>query len=108
MPTLLQALRPLLHLDARTITGETLGEALDKCPSPFAQDIVRPLDNPLYPAASLVVLAGNLAPDGCVLKQSAMASSLRQHSGPAVVFKDADDLMDRIDDPDLPVTADSV
>ena len=37
-----------------------------------------------------------------------MASGLRQHSGPAVVFKDADDLMERIDDPDLPVTADSV
>lgn len=98
----------MLHLDARTVTGDTLGEALDKCPKPFAQDIVRPLSEPLYPSASLVVLTGNLAPDGCVLKQSAMAPSLRQHRGKAVVFQNADDLMDRIDDPDLPVTAESV
>lgn len=108
MPTLLHALRPLLHLGARTVTGVTLGEALDRCPPPFAQDIVRPLAAPLYAAASLVVLSGNLAPDGCVLKQSAMAPALRRHRGAAVVFRDADDLMRRIDDPDLPVTADSV
>lgn len=85
-----------------------MGEALDKCPKPFAQDIVRPFLDPLFPAASLVVLRGNLAPDGCVLKQSAMSADLRRHRGPAVVFKDADDLMERIDDPDLPVTKDSV
>lgn len=108
MPTLLHELRPLLHLDARTVTGETLGEALDKHPAPFAQDIVRPLADPLFPAASLVVLTGNLAPDGCVLKQSAMAPALRRHRGPAVVFSGADDLMARIDDPDLPVSKDSV
>lgn len=91
-----------------TITGQTLGQALDAYPSSFPQNIVRQLDDPLYPSASLIILKGNLSPHGCVLKQSAMSSTLRKHRGRAVVFKSAADLMNRIDDPQLDVTADSV
>ena len=109
VPTLLHTLRPLLHLDAMTITGRTLGAELDALPPPFMQDIVRPLSDPLGPgAASLVVLRGSLAPSGCVLKQSAMVPHLKKHRGRAVVFRDAEDMIARIDDPGLEVTKDSV
>ncbi|OJD37772.1 dihydroxy-acid dehydratase [Diplodia corticola] len=112
MPALLTQLRPLLHLDARTITGRTLGEALDACnfrPFEASYRIVRPLSDPLYPASSLVVLTGNLAPRGAVMKASASKDRrLLQHSGPACVFRDAEDLAERLDDPELRVTRDSV
>lgn len=109
---LLHTLRPLLHLQAMTITGQTLGELLDASPFrtfPFSSEIIRPLSDPLYPASSLVVLRGNIAPNGAVMKASASKDRrLLQHSGPAVVFKNSADLADRIDDPDLDVTKDSV
>ncbi|KUJ14023.1 putative dihydroxy-acid dehydratase [Mollisia scopiformis] len=109
---LLHTLEPLLHLEAMTITGQTLGEVLDANPFrtfPFSSQIIRPLTNPLYPASSLVVLSGNLAPNGCVTKASASKDRrLLSHSGPAVVFKNSADLALRIDDPNLAVTKDSV
>lgn len=109
---LLHTLRPLLHLSAMTITGKTLGEVLDTspfCTFSFSSEIIRPLSNPLYPCSSLVILRGNLAPKGAVIKASASKDRrLLQHSGPAVVFKNSADLAKRIDDPNLPVTRDSV
>ncbi len=66
------------------------------------------MSDPLAPNSSIVVLHGNLAPDGCVLKASAMSSALRKHAGPAVVFTSTEDLAKRIDDPSLEVTQDSV
>lgn len=108
VPVLLKQLAPLLHLDAVTITGRTLGEELAMLPTPFDQSIVRPLSDPLVPNSSLVVLQGNLAPSGCILKQSAMSASLKRHRGKAVVFKDADDMLARIDDPNLEVEPGSV
>jgi dihydroxy-acid dehydratase len=112
MLALMHTLRPLLHLSAMTITGQTLAEVLDASPFrtfPFSTDIIRPLSNPLYPASSLVILRGNMAPNGAVMKASASKDRrLLQHSGPAVVFKNSADLAQRIDDPDLQVTKDSV
>ncbi|KAH8819124.1 dihydroxy-acid/6-phosphogluconate dehydratase [Xylogone sp. PMI_703] len=112
MLALLHTLRPLLHLEAMTITGQTLGAVLDASPFrtfPFSSEIVRPLSNPLYQSSSLVVLRGNIAPKGAVMKASASKDRrLLQHSGPAVVFRNSADLARRIDDPDLPVTRDSV
>lgn len=112
MLALLHTLRPLLYLSAMTITGNTLGETLDSSPFrtfPLSQTIIRPLSNPLYPASSLVVLRGNLAPAGAIMKASASNDpSLLHHSGPAVVFENSADLGRRIDDPDLVVTKDSV
>ena len=112
MLALLTVLRPHLHLSSMTITGETLGEAIDKHPFrtfPESEAVIRPLTNPLYPASSLVVLRGNLAPGGAVMKASASKDRrLLSHSGPAVVFKNSDDLAKRIDDPGLYVTKDSV
>lgn len=112
MLALMHALRPLLHLNAMTITGKTLGEVLDESPfkpCPFSMQVIRPLSDPLYPASSLVVLRGNIAPDGAIIKASASKDRrLLRHSGPAVVFENIVDLTARIDDPDLPVTPDSV
>jgi len=109
---LLQTLRPLLHLQAKTITGQTMGEVLDASLFrifPFSTEIIRPLTNPLYPGSSLVVIYGNLAPKGAVLKASVSKDRrLLQHSGPAVVFRNSNDLALRIDDPKLLVTKDSV
>ncbi|RYP51909.1 hypothetical protein DL768_002877 [Monosporascus sp. mg162] len=118
VPALLHVLRPLLHLDAMTVTGQTLGEALDAIPASQFQwqfanggggGCVRALADPLYPASSLVVLRGNLAPNGAVMKASASKDRrLLRHRGPAVVFAGVADLAARVDDPDLEVSADSV
>ncbi|GFF43557.1 mitochondrial escape protein 2 [Aspergillus lentulus] len=112
MLALLHTLRPLLHFSAMTISGQTLGEVLDASPFrtfPFSQQVIRPLSNPLYPSSSLVVLRGNIAPDGAIIKASASKDRrLVSHTGPAVVFESPEDLAKRIDDPDLDVTKDSV
>lgn len=112
MSALLQTLRPLLHLSAKTITGKTLGQLLDTSKThdfPYSREIIRPLSNPLYPCSSIVVLRGNLAPGGAVIKASASKDRrLLNHSGPAAVFLDTADLARRIDDPELPVTVESV
>ncbi|KAK8090768.1 dihydroxy-acid/6-phosphogluconate dehydratase [Apiospora phragmitis] len=115
MPALLHQLRPLLHLDALTVTGQTLGQELDLAgpARPIAPDspvnCIRPFDAPLYPQSSLVVLRGNLAPRGAVVKASASKDRrLLSHSGPAVVFRGTADLARRIDDLHLAATADSV
>lgn len=112
MTALLQTLRPLLHLGARTITGETLGQILDKTlfkPFPFSTQIIRGLDDPLYPNSALVTLYGNLAPGGAILKAAASKNrELLEYEGPAVVFENTADLAQRIDGDDLNVTPQSV
>ena len=112
MLALMHILRPLLHLNALTISGKTIGEELDSTDFKtfkHSQDVIRPLSNPLYPNSSLIVLHGNLAPNGAVIKGSASKDRrLLSHAGPAIVFKSTADLSERIDDPDLPVTKDSV
>ncbi|PTD10018.1 putative dehydratase IlvD1 [Fusarium culmorum] len=78
-------------------------------PRPQELSVIQPFDKPLYPASSLVVLRGNLAPGGAVMKASASKyRNLLQHTGRAVVFANSADMAERIDDPDLDVTPDSV
>ena len=108
MASLLHELRPLLHLDALTVTGRTLGEELDAAGPRFSQNVVRPLERPIYPQGGIAVLHGNLAPGGAIIKQSAADARLMEHEGRAVVFENIQDLADRIDDPDLDVEADDV
>jgi len=103
MTRLLQELRPLLHLDVTTVDGRTLREQLDEAPKPFAQSVIRPLTNPIYPVGALSTLKGNLAPGGAVIKRSAASAELMEHEGRAVVFEDAEDLAHRLDDPELDV-----
>ncbi|RDW68293.1 putative dihydroxy-acid dehydratase-3 [Coleophoma crateriformis] len=112
MLALLHTLRPLLQTSAMTITGQTLAEVLDTTPFrpfDFSTQIIRPLTNPLHPSSSLVVLHGNLAPKGAVMKASASKyTHLLTHRGRAVVFENSADLAARIDSPSLNVTRDSV
>ncbi|RMY76307.1 hypothetical protein D0863_02028 [Hortaea werneckii] len=112
MLALLHTLRPLLHLDALTITGETLGQRLDATPFkpfPYSKQLIRSLSDPVYPDSALVVLYGNLAPGGAVLKAAASKDRrLLEYEGPAVVFENAADLAQRIDSQDLDVTSESV
>jgi dihydroxy-acid dehydratase len=107
VPTILRELKPLLHLDALTVTGFSLGEELDAFPV-FKQDVVRPMSNPLYPQGGIAVLRGNLAPGGAIIKQSAADAKLMKHEGRAVVFENAEDLAHRIDRDDLDVGADDI
>jgi dihydroxy-acid dehydratase len=108
MATLLRELKPLLQLDAPTVNGITLGEQLDAAGPGFAQDVVRPLADPICPQGGLAVLRGNLAPGGALIKASAASPALMEHEGRAVVFEDAADLAARIDDPALDVAADDI
>ncbi|MBK4735082.1 IlvD/Edd family dehydratase [Noviherbaspirillum pedocola] len=106
MPVLLRELAPLLHLDVMTVTGRSLGEELERAARPFAQDIVRPLGDPIYASGGLAVVRGNLAPGGAIVKQSAASPALLEFEGRAVVFENLEDLAARIDDPALDVEAD--
>jgi dihydroxy-acid dehydratase len=108
MATLLRELKPLLHLDALTVTGRTLGEELERASPPFKQDVIRTRDNPIYPQGGIAVLEGNLAPGGAIIKQSAADAKLMEHEGRAVVFEGLQDLAERIDSDDLDVTADDI
>ena len=108
MAALLRELRPLLHLNALTVTGRTLGEEIENAGPGFAQNVVRPLADPVYPQGGIAVLNGNLAPGGALIKQSAANAALMEHEGRAVVFENAADLAARIDSPDLDVHADDV
>ena len=108
MLTLLRELKPLLRLDALTVTGRTLGEEIERAGPGFAQEVVRPLSNPIYPQGGIAVLQGNLAPGGAIIKQSAASPALMEHEGRAVVFENAEDLANRLDDPALDVKADDI
>ncbi|RMF38467.1 MAG: dihydroxy-acid dehydratase, partial [Planctomycetota bacterium] len=104
---LLSRLTDLLHLDCPTINGQTLGQQIAGA-EVLDDEVIRPRDNPVAATGGTNVLFGNLAPQGCVLKTVAADPKLLHHRGPAVVFENYPDLKQRIDDPDLPVTADSV
>ncbi|EXJ53928.1 dihydroxy-acid dehydratase [Cladophialophora yegresii CBS 114405] len=112
MLALLHTLRPLLHLEARTYTGQTLGELLDSTTFKsflYSRQIIRSLEDPLYPSSSLLVLYGNICPDGAVMKASASKNrNLLHHRGSACVFENSADMARRIDSPDLEVDENSI
>ncbi|MEJ8835043.1 IlvD/Edd family dehydratase [Ramlibacter sp. AN1133] len=108
MPALLRELKPLLHLDALTVTGRTLGEELERAAPPFKQDVIRPRTDPIYPQGGIAVLRGNLAPGGAIIKQSAADPKLMEHEGRAVVFEGLEDLAERIDSEDLDVKPEDI
>jgi dihydroxy-acid dehydratase len=105
MATLLRELKPLLRLEALTVTGRTLGEEIELAGPGFAQDVVRSMANPIYPQGAIAVLHGNLAPGGAIIKQSAADPQLMEHEGRAVVFENMEDMVNRMDRDDLDVSA---
>jgi dihydroxy-acid dehydratase len=109
MGALLRELKDLLHLDAVTVTGETLGERLKHDTELYVdRKIIAERNKPLEPQGGLIALFGNLAPQGAILKRSAADSKLFEHEGRAVVFSSLEDLAARIDDPKLDVEANDI
>ncbi|HTN98555.1 MAG TPA: IlvD/Edd family dehydratase [Nordella sp.] len=97
----------LLHRDAMTVSGQTIGELAKDAPN-YNQEVIRPLDRPLTEEGGMAILRGNLAPNGAVIKPSAATPALMQHRGKAVVFENIEDYHARIDDPGLDIDATSV
>ena len=109
MSALLRELKPLLHLDTVSVTGETLGERLAAEAGAWADHrVVRKAAEPIEPVGGLVALFGSLAPGGAILKRSAADKSLFEKEARAVVFSSLQDLSERVDDPDLDIQADDI
>lgn len=107
LPAVMAEIADLLHLDAMTVTAQSVGENLAGAEI-VDQRVIAARGAPLGASGSLVVLHGSLCPDGAVMKTSAAESRLLQHEGRAVVFEGIEDLAARVDDPNLDIDADSV
>jgi dihydroxy-acid dehydratase len=107
MRALMTRIAPHLNLGAMTVNGKTLGDNIAGA-EVFDDDVIRPLDKPIYAEGALAVLRGNLAPDGVVIKPSACDPRLLRHTGRALVFDDYPSLKRAVDDPQLDVSGDDV
>jgi len=107
LPAVMKEILPLLHKDVLNVSGKTLGEGLAdaKCHN---RDVIRTMEKPLHPEGGTVILYGNLAPDGAVIKQTAASPHLLKHTGRAVVFERFEELKAHIDDADLEIDEKSV
>jgi dihydroxy-acid dehydratase len=85
----------LLKLDTITATGKTLGENIKDC-TVLDYNVIRPIDNPYSQTGGIAVLKGNLAPDGSVVKRSAVAKEMLQHEGPAKVYNSEEEAIEAI------------
>jgi dihydroxy-acid dehydratase len=97
----------LLHVNALTVNGKTIGENLQGA-RVTNREVIRPRENPLAESGGTAVLYGNLCPDGAVIKTAAAHPKLMKHTGPAVVFDNYNEMDSRINRDDLDVTPDSV
>ncbi len=104
---LMSVLAEKLDMNVTTVSGATLGDDLEGA-EVYNDDVIRPMDKPLYHEGSLALLKGNLAPDGCVIKPSACDPKFYNHEGPALVFDSYPEMKAAIDDENLDVTADHV
>jgi dihydroxy-acid dehydratase len=105
VPAVLRELGHLMHLDCMTVTGETLGQRIERSPEWVDRGVIHGFADPVRENGGLVALFGNLAPRGAILKRSAADPKLFEREGRAVVFQSLEDLAARIDDPALDVTA---
>src|SRR5947208_2654876 len=102
LPAVMKELSPLLNLDAPTVSGKTVRDNISGA-SCFNREVIKTLDQPLRAEGGTVILKGNLAPHGAVIKQSAATPQLLKHKGRAVVFENYNDLTERVDSPSLDV-----
>ncbi len=102
VPAVIRELGDLIHRDALTVNGKTIGENTSDAPC-YNRDVIRPFNDPLMKQGGLAILRGNLCPDGAVIKPSAATPALMKHRGRAVVFETIEDLHARIDDPNLEI-----
>jgi dihydroxyacid dehydratase/phosphogluconate dehydratase len=103
----LAEVRDLLDPTPITVTGRPLTDYLDVKPI-WNPEVIAPRAEPLIEGAGIAVLRGNLAPRGAIIKPAAASAHLLRHRGEAIVFDSIEDFHARVDDPDLPVTPDSV
>ena len=104
---MLTRLKDRLDLTQINASGRTWAQSLEGA-TVYNDDVIRPIDNPIYKEGALAVLRGNLAPLGCVIKPSAAAARFMKHRGPALVFDDYAQMKANIDRDDLDVSEDSV
>jgi dihydroxy-acid dehydratase len=104
---LMAQLAEKLDLSAIGVTGKPLGETLEGAVV-YNDDVIRPLDNPVYHEGSLAVLRGNLCPDGAVIKPAACNPKYYNHEGPALVFDSYPQMKKAVDDENLDITPDHV
>jgi L-arabonate dehydrase len=107
LPAVMKEILPLLHRDALTVTGKTIGENVERAEC-HRREVIRTAAEPLHAEGGTVVLFGNLAPDGAVLKQTAASVRLLRHRGRAYVFETYQEMRAQIDSPDLPVDENTV
>jgi dihydroxy-acid dehydratase len=107
IPAVMNELESVLNGDAITVTGNAIRQSWQGKKSSDAT-MIRPLRDPLVHDAGIAVLQGNLCPQGAVVKPSAASPELLVHTGPALVFDSIEDFKDRVDDPELDVTAETV
>jgi len=106
MGAVLRELRPLLHLDTISVTGETLGDRLETDDGYIDTRVIARAQEPLEPVGGLIARLGNLAPNGAIFKRAAADKNLFEAEGRAVVFSSLEDLAARVDDPDLDISSD--
>jgi dihydroxy-acid dehydratase len=107
LPAVIRELGGLIHCDALTVTGKTIGENVAGAPC-YNRDVIRKIDNPVVSNSGIAVLKGNLCPNGAIIKPSAASPHLLRHTGRALVFENIEDFHARIDDPNLDVDENSV
>jgi dihydroxy-acid dehydratase len=107
LPAVMREIQHLLHRDALTANGKTLGENIRNAPC-YDRDVIKTFAEPFKENAGIAVLKGNLAPDGAVIKPSAASPHLLRHRGPAVVFENIEDFHARVDDEELEIDENSV
>lgn len=107
LPALIKEMSGIIHNDAITVNGKTMRE---NCISAevYNRDVIGTMANPFKPESGILVVKGNLAPFGAVIKPSAASPELLKHSGKAVVFENIEDYHARIDDPNLEIDATSI
>ncbi|MFI3207822.1 MAG: dihydroxy-acid dehydratase [Eubacteriales bacterium] len=87
--------KDLLNLDCMTVTGKTVGENIEHCYN-MDSEVIRPIENPYSETGGIAVLKGNLAPDGSVVKRSAVVAEMLVHEGPARIFTSDEDATEAI------------
>jgi dihydroxy-acid dehydratase len=106
LPALIEKFGDIFELDETTLTGQSWRELIEGVSS--KNETIRDPDSAIHPSGAFVIVKGNLAPNGAVVKVSAASSELHKHRGPAIVFHGYQDMRTRIDDPNLGITKDSV
>jgi L-arabonate dehydrase len=107
LPVVMKEILHLLHADVMTVTGKSIRENVAKAEC-FKRAVIHTAAEPVHPEGGTVVLYGNLAPDGAVIKQTAASPHLLQHRGKAYVFENYEQMRAQIDSMDLAVTKDTV